>query len=100
MFLPEVHYFSKKYIIYDKNWLTHENICYIKIFPVREKNHQKSHQKKTLNFTSEFVYWCDFVRYLYLQFLNENTEESDSHIKTADLYEHFKGWFKTNNPNT
>jgi hypothetical protein len=37
---------------------------------------------------------------LYLQFLNENTEESMTHIKTSDLYEYFKGWFKNNNPNT
>ena len=37
---------------------------------------------------------------LYLQFLNENTKESIIHIKTAEIYECFKVWYKTNNPNT
>jgi prophage antirepressor-like protein len=37
---------------------------------------------------------------LYLQFLNENTEESTTHLKTSDIYECFKIWFEMNNPNT
>jgi hypothetical protein len=37
---------------------------------------------------------------LYLQFLNECTEKSDTHIATTNLYETFKLWFKNNNPNT
>jgi prophage antirepressor-like protein len=36
---------------------------------------------------------------LYLQFLNENTEKSDRHIKTTDLYDYFKIWFEDKNPN-
>ncbi len=36
---------------------------------------------------------------LYLQYLNECTKESDTHIKSADLYEDFKIWFKSGNPN-
>jgi phage/plasmid-associated DNA primase len=38
---------------------------------------------------------------LYLQFLNENTEENqEGHIKTTEIYAEFKEWYKTNNPNT
>ena len=38
---------------------------------------------------------------LYLQFLNENTEENkEGHIHCSTLYDSFKYWFKTNNPNT
>jgi phage/plasmid-associated DNA primase len=36
---------------------------------------------------------------MYLQFINECTEPSETHIKNSDLYEYFKVWFKTNNPN-
>ena len=36
---------------------------------------------------------------IYLCFLNECTENSDTHIKSVDLYKHFKDWFITNNPN-
>ncbi len=36
---------------------------------------------------------------LYLQYLNENTEESNTNIKNTILYENFKFWFKNNNPN-
>jgi P4 family phage/plasmid primase-like protien len=37
---------------------------------------------------------------VYLQFLNECTEESKMHIKTTTLYERFKNWYVTNNPKT
>lgn len=36
---------------------------------------------------------------IYLNFLNECTEQSDTHIKSVDLYACFKNWFITNNPN-
>ena len=36
---------------------------------------------------------------MYLQFLNECTEESEEHTLTKDLYDEFKGWFRNNNPN-
>jgi P4 family phage/plasmid primase-like protien len=36
---------------------------------------------------------------IYLQFLNECTEESNTHIRTSVLYEAFKMWFKKNNAN-
>ena len=37
---------------------------------------------------------------MYLQFLNEETEESITHIHTTILYDSFKFWFKKNNPNS
>jgi hypothetical protein len=38
---------------------------------------------------------------LYLQFINENTEENkEGHIHCATLYDTFKYWFKNNNPNS
>lgn len=49
-----------------------------------------------LSWTNQYKETTD----VYLQFLNECTEESDTHVKTTELYENFKNWFKTNNPNT
>lgn len=37
-------------------------------------------------------------RRLYLNFLTECTQESDTHVRTSTLYEAFKTWFVTNNP--
>jgi len=34
-----------------------------------------------------------------LQFINDCTEETTTHIKTTEIYETFKVWFKINNPN-
>jgi hypothetical protein len=36
--------------------------------------------------------------YIYLGFLNECTEPSTDNIKSVDLYNRFKNWFKNNNP--
>jgi phage/plasmid-associated DNA primase len=64
------------------------------------KKYTESHELKP---TVEILKWTDQYKEntdLYLQFLNECTEESDTHIKTCDIYEKFKFWFKVNNPNT
>ena len=37
---------------------------------------------------------------IYLHFLNECTDKSETHIKTSEIYDCFKTWFKINNPNT
>ncbi len=38
---------------------------------------------------------------MYLQFLNENTiENKNENIHCTTLYDSFKEWFKSNNPNT
>ena len=64
------------------------------------KKYSETHELKTtdniLKWTTQYQEDTD----LYLQFLNECTEESESHVHTATLYEAFKGWFKNNNPNT
>jgi phage/plasmid-associated DNA primase len=58
---------------------------------------------KELKPTNNILKWTDQYKEetdMYLQFLNENTEESTTHIKTTELYDYFKNWFKQNNPNT
>jgi hypothetical protein len=35
---------------------------------------------------------------MYLNYINENTEEGKKNISIAALYEDFKTWFGTNNP--
>lgn len=37
---------------------------------------------------------------IYLSFLNECTEESNTHIRTSVLYDGFKTWIVANNPKT
>jgi P4 family phage/plasmid primase-like protien len=60
-------------------------------------------QTKELKPTENILKWTAQYKEdtdIYLNFLNENTEVSEIHIKTTELYENFKGWFKINNPNT
>ena len=66
-----------------------------------------SYYKKYININSliptvKISEWTDRYKEdtdIYLSFLNECTEESDTHIKSVTLYEHFKVWFARNNPN-
>jgi P4 family phage/plasmid primase-like protien len=65
------------------------------------KKYTKLHELKAteniLKWTSQYQEETD----LYLQFLNECTEENkDESIHCSTLYDTFKLWFKTNNPNT
>jgi P4 family phage/plasmid primase-like protien len=56
---------------------------------------------KKLVATENVLKWTDQYKDeadLYLSFLNECTEEAETHIKTTILYENFKEWFKINNP--
>jgi P4 family phage/plasmid primase-like protien len=65
--------------------------------------YKKYNQTKTLGTTENILKWTNHYKEntdLYLQFLNECTEKSDTHIATTNLYETFKLWFKNNNPNT
>jgi P4 family phage/plasmid primase-like protien len=58
---------------------------------------------KELKVTPEILQWTDKYKEdtdLYLNFLNECTEQCENNIKTMILYEKFKLWFKVNNPNT
>jgi P4 family phage/plasmid primase-like protien len=62
------------------------------------KKYSQTHELKP---TNNILKWTDQYKEetdIYLQFLNENTEESTTHIKTSDVYEVFKEWFRTNNP--
>jgi P4 family phage/plasmid primase-like protien len=65
------------------------------------KKYKETNELKT---TKNILKWTDQYKEdtnLYLQFLNENTEENkDGHIHCSILYATFKEWFRTNNPNT
>ena len=64
------------------------------------KKYTKTHE---LNATDDILKWTNKYKEetdVYLSFLNENTEESITHIKTIDIYAYFKDWFRINNPNT
>jgi phage/plasmid-associated DNA primase len=65
--------------------------------------YKKYTNSKELKPTKEILTWTNQYKEntdIYLQFLNECTEESETHIHTAILYESFKEWFKINNPGT
>jgi P4 family phage/plasmid primase-like protien len=64
------------------------------------KNYTVTHK---LMATENIMTWTNKYKEdtdIYLQFLNECTEYSETHIHTLILYENFKTWFKMNNPNT
>jgi P4 family phage/plasmid primase-like protien len=65
--------------------------------------YKKYMQTKKLIPTENILKWTNQYKEdtdIYLQFLNECTEYSETHIHNITLYEHFKGWYKVNNPNT
>lgn len=53
---------------------------------------------ETYGFESKIVVNHTKKRDIYLRFIIECTEDSDTHIKTVDLYEYFKLWFPKYNP--
>lgn len=64
------------------------------------KKYTQTHQ---LTATDNILLWTNKYKEdtdMYLQFLNECTEESESHLRSTVLYDTFKSWFKINNPNT
>jgi putative DNA primase/helicase len=66
--------------------------------------YKKYTENQQLNPTENIMKWTNKYKEdvdLYLQFLNECTEETnEKNIHCSDLYESFKLWFKQNNPNT
>jgi P4 family phage/plasmid primase-like protien len=67
------------------------------------EHYKKYTETNELKSTDNILKWTNQYKEdtdLYLQFLNECTEESTTHAKTTDIYERFKNWFKNNNPNT
>ena len=66
--------------------------------------YKKYNEKNELKPTPEILKWTNQYQEntdLYLQFINENTEENkEGHIHCSTLYDTFKFWFKNNNPNT
>jgi phage/plasmid-associated DNA primase len=68
------------------------------------EHYKKYTQTHELKPTNDILKWTNQYKEntdLYLQFLNENTEEKDNgQIHCVTLYGIFKDWFKMNNPNT
>jgi putative DNA primase/helicase len=61
------------------------------------ETHELKPTENILKWTNQYKEDTD----LYLQFLNECTEESETaHTHAVDIYDGFKVWFKNNNPNT
>jgi P4 family phage/plasmid primase-like protien len=60
------------------------------------KNDELCPTENILKWTNQYKEDTD----LYLQFINDCTEEGVTHVKTMDIYERFKSWFKINNPYT
>ncbi len=65
--------------------------------------YKKYTETNELKLTHDILKWTNQYKEntdLYLQFLNECTEEKiGTNIHCATLYEKFKEWSKTNNPN-
>ena len=62
----------------------------------------RKYENSIVNMTDNVIEWtseCKPKIDLYLKFINECTEESDTHIKSVELYEHFKIWYEKNNKN-
>ena len=59
-------------------------------------NHELKPTDNILKWTNQYKEDTD----MYLQFINEYTEKSTTHISTGTLYDGFKLIFKNNNPNT
>jgi phage/plasmid-associated DNA primase len=65
--------------------------------------YKKYTMTRELKLTDNILKWTNQYKEdtdMYLQYLNECTVVSDTHITTKDLYEYFKFWFRKNNPNT
>jgi P4 family phage/plasmid primase-like protien len=63
------------------------------------KKYEKTHELLTptediLKWTNKYKKYTD----IYLNFLNECTLKSETHIRSTDLYESFKEWFVNTNP--
>jgi hypothetical protein len=59
----------------------------LKLFEIKSNNKDKDNKDSIK------------INDIYLNFLNECTENSQKHIHFIDLYESFKLWFEQNNPN-
>jgi P4 family phage/plasmid primase-like protien len=63
--------------------------------------YKKYSQTKKITITDNVLKWTNQYKEgtdTYLTFVNECTENSNKHVRTSHLYEAFKKWFKTNNP--
>ena len=78
-------------------WRSDFMLLLIKYYKKYAEKHELKATNNILKWTNQYQEETD----LYLQFVNECTEENnDDHIHCSTLYESFKNWFKVNNPNT
>ncbi len=79
----------------------HWKLDFMLLLIEKYKKYIETHE---LNPTENILKWTNQYKEdtdLYLQFLNECTEESENiSTHTIDIYDGFKVWFKNNNPNT
>ena len=77
------------------------NLDFILLLIEYYKKYQDSKQLKP---TDNIMKWTNQYKEdtdIYLQFLNENTEENtEGHIHCSTLYDTFKEWYKNNNPHS
>jgi P4 family phage/plasmid primase-like protien len=78
-------------------WKLDFMLLLIEYYKKYTQTHELKATREILKWTSQYQENTD----IYLQFLNENTEENDENqIHCITLYNVFKDWFKMNNPNT
>jgi P4 family phage/plasmid primase-like protien len=82
--------------IYFDDWKQDFMLLLIEYYKKYSESKKLIPTENILAWTSQYKESSD----MYLNFLNECTEKSDFHIHTVVLYDHFKEWFKQNNPNT
>jgi putative DNA primase/helicase len=77
-------------------WKSDFMLLLIEYYKKYTKTHELKPTNNILKWTNQYQEDTD----LYLQFLNDCTENSETNIHTVQLYNKFKEWFKNNNPNT
>jgi P4 family phage/plasmid primase-like protien len=77
-------------------WKNDFMLLLIEYFKKYTKTQQLIPTENILTWTNKYKEDTD----MYLQFLNECTEDSETHLQTTVLYEAFKIWYISNNPKT
>jgi phage/plasmid-associated DNA primase len=79
-----------------KLWKADFMLLLIKTYNEYKKNQQLIPTNNILEWTNRYKEQTD----IYFNYLSERTEHSDKHIHVSKLFEDFKLWYKTNNPNS
>lgn len=79
-----------------KYWKADFILLLIETYKEYKKNQQLIPTTNILEWTNRYKEQTD----IYFNYLNEKTEHSEKHVHISTLFENFKIWYKTNNPNT